>query len=90
MGVGSLKISQRVDLYSIEGRFAFNPRLQLLGFYQRNSENNSDNYNIRLSWEYAPLSNIYFVYNHHGFKNLQSILQTEDHIIAKISYLWQF
>jgi Domain of unknown function (DUF5916)/Carbohydrate family 9 binding domain-like len=90
MGVGSLKTNNTVDLYSIEGRFALNPRLQLIGFYQRNSENSSDNYNIRLSWEYEPLSNIYFVYNHHGFNNLQSKLQKEDHIIAKISYLRQF
>ena len=90
MGVGASKTNNTVDLYSIEGRFALNPRLQLVGFYQRNSENSSDNYNIRLSWEYEPLSNIYFVYNHHGFNNLQSKLQTEDHIIAKISYLRQF
>ncbi len=90
MGVGSLKTNSTVDLYSIEGRFALNPRIQLVGFYQRNSENSSDNYNIRFSWEYEPLSNIYIVFNHHGFNNLQSKFLTEDHVIAKISYLRQF
>ncbi len=80
-----------VDLYSIEGRFALNPRVQLIGFYQKNAENRSQNYNIRLSWEYRPLSYIYMVYNHREFDNLlPRQTQTEDHIIAKISYLKQF
>jgi hypothetical protein len=80
-----------VDLYSIEGRFALNPRVQLIGFYQKNSENRSQNYNLRLSWEYQPLSYIYMVLNHRGFDNLQlKQTQTEDHVIAKLSYLKQF
>ncbi|AEI50599.1 hypothetical protein Runsl_4256 [Runella slithyformis DSM 19594] len=90
MGVGEAKTHTTVDLYAIEGRFALNPRLQLIGFYQRNSENQSQNYNIRLSWEYRPLSYIYVVLNHRGFQNLQLKTQTEDHVIAKISYLKQF
>ncbi|GAB2518442.1 carbohydrate binding family 9 domain-containing protein [Spirosoma aerophilum] len=88
--VGEEKTNATVDLYSIEGRFALNPRLQLIGFYQRNSENQSQNYNIRLSWEYQPLSYVYVVLNHRGFQNLQQRTQTEDHAIAKISYLKQF
>ncbi len=89
MGVGQNKTSAYIDLYSIEGRFALNPRLQLIGFYQQNAENNATNYNIRLSWEYQPLSYIYVVFNHSGFDNLQLKTQTEDHVIAKISYLRQ-
>ena len=90
-GVGDLNTTKNVDLYSIEGRFALNPRVQLIGFYQRNSESNSQNYNIRLSWEYKPLSYIYVVYNHRGFDNMQTKkTQVEDHVIAKISYLKQF
>ncbi|WP_337044503.1 carbohydrate binding family 9 domain-containing protein [Emticicia sp. 17c] len=89
--VGEARISKKVDLFSIEGRFALNPRVQLIGFYQRNSENNLQNYNIRLSWEYQPLSYIYVVFNHRGFDNLQTQkTQSEDHVIAKISYLKQF
>lgn len=88
--VGENKTNATVDLYSIEGRFALNPRMQLIGFYQRNSENKSQNYNIRLSWEYQPLSYIYVVFNHRGFQNLSLKNQTEDHVIGKISYLRQF
>ena len=94
-GVGDFSTNKTVNLYAIEGRFALNPRVQLISFFQKNSENNSQNYNIRLSWEYQPLSYIYFVYNHRGFDNIQQpnmqrITQTEDHVIAKISYLKQF
>jgi hypothetical protein len=92
--VGDELTTKNVDLYSIEGRFALNPRVQLISFIQKNSENNLQNYNIRLSWEYQPLSYIYFVYNHRGFDNVEqpNIIryQTENHVIAKISYLKQF
>jgi hypothetical protein len=88
--VGLEEVTKRVDLFSIEGRFAINPRLQLVGFYQQNSEFNSMNYNIRFSWEYKPLSFIYLIINRRGFDNLQHIRQTEDHIIAKINFLKQF
>lgn len=87
--VGTPATSTKVDLYSVEGRFAFNPRIQLIGFFQKNSENSSANVNIRLSWEYQPLSFIYLVYNHRGFTNTMMQKQTEDHVIGKISYLRQ-
>ena len=87
--VGEPVTSKRVDLYSLSGRLALNPRLQLIGFYQRNSENNTSNYNIRLSWEYQPLSYIYLVFNRRGFDNAQLKRQTEDHAIIKVSYLRQ-
>lgn len=88
--VGAAQSSEIVDLYSIEGRFALNPRLQLIGFFQENSESNTQNYNIRLSWEYQPLSYIYLVFNHRGFDNFLKEKLTEDHAIAKLSYLKQF
>jgi len=90
MQVGEAKTNTTIDLYGIEGRFALNPRLQLIGFYQKNSANNEDNYNIRLAWEYQPLSYVYIVLNHSGFTNLQAKTQTEDHAIVKVSYLRQF
>jgi Domain of unknown function (DUF5916)/Carbohydrate family 9 binding domain-like len=89
-GVGAPKTDKTVDLYSVEGRFALNPRIQLVAFYQQNSENDSRNYNIRFSWEYQPLSYIYIVCNHTGFNNQLTHPQSEDHVIAKISYLKQF
>ena len=89
-GVGEPKSDATVDLYILQGRFALNPRMQLIGFYQKNSIDNSQAYNIRFSWEYAPLSNIYLIYNHGAFNNYQQVKQTEDHAILKISYLKQF
>ncbi len=77
------------DLWSITGRLALNPRLQLIGFYQLNSINDAGNYNIRLSWEYQPLSYVYVVFNHRGFDNAALKRQTEDHTIVKLSYLRQ-
>ncbi|HEY4156082.1 MAG TPA: hypothetical protein VGM24_11660, partial [Puia sp.] len=89
-GVGEDKTYSTVDLYIIQGRFALNPRLQLIGFYQRNSGNSSRNYNIRFSWEYEPLSYVYLIYNHVEFSNPLGKNPGEDHVIAKISYLKQF
>lgn len=88
--VGEPKTNSTIDLYIIQGRFALNPRMQLTGFYQKNSFDNSDSYNIRFSWEYSPLSYIYFIYNHGSLTDYRHIKQTEDHVIFKMSYLKQF
>ena len=88
--VGEEEVTKIINLFSIEGRFAINPRVQLVAFYQQNTEFSSTNYNIRFSWEYKPLSFIYLVINRRGFDNLQHIHLTEDHIIAKINFLKQF
>jgi hypothetical protein len=88
--VGEPKTNSTVDLYILQGRFALNPRIQLIGFYQKNSLDKSQGYNIRFAWEYQPLSYIYFIYNHGSFDNSPQVKQTEEHIIAKISYLKQF
>ncbi len=87
--VGDSLETVTADLWSITGRLALNPRLQLIGFYQLNSLNNAGNYNIRLSWEYQPLSYVYVVFNHRGFDNAALKRQTEDHTIIKLSYLRQ-
>jgi hypothetical protein len=87
--VGEQQTSGTIDLYGVQARLALNPRVQLIGFYQKNTANKADNYNIRLSWEYQPLSYIYLVLNHYGFNNIQSKTQAEDHAIAKISFLKQ-
>jgi hypothetical protein len=89
-GVGELKTYSTVDLVVLQGRFALNPRIQLTAFYQKNTENNSNNYNIRFSWEYQPLSYIYLILNHQGFDPVNSKAVFEDHAIIKINYLKQF
>jgi hypothetical protein len=76
-------------LYGLEGRFAFNPRLQLIAFYQRNTEGAADNYNIRLAWEYQPLSFVYLVFNKNGFTQLDGSRLQEEHFIGKLSFLKQ-
>lgn len=88
--VGEPKTTSTIDLYGLKARFALNPRIQLIAFYQKNSTNNEVNYNLRFSWEYMPLSYVYLVLNHYGFTNVQSKTQIEDHAIAKISFLKQF
>jgi hypothetical protein len=89
-GVGEQRESPTVNLYSIEGRFALNPRLQLIGFYQYNTDLNRDTYNIRLAWEYEPLSFLYVVFNQRAYTNLRTERQHEQFLIAKLSYLKQF
>jgi hypothetical protein len=90
MGVGDPITSKTVNLYILQGRFALNPRVQLSALYQKNSLNDAQNYNIRLSWEFEPLSYLYIIYNHGSFDNLLMQRPSEDHLIAKISYLKQF
>jgi Domain of unknown function (DUF5916)/Carbohydrate family 9 binding domain-like len=89
-GVGELKTNSTVDLVVLQGRFALNPRIQLTAFYQKNTENSSNNYNIRFSWEYQPLSYIYLILNHQGFEPVNSKTVFEDNAIFKINYLRQF
>lgn len=89
-GVGENATSATIDLYAIEGRFAVNPRVQLITFYQQNAENNSRNYQVRLSLEYKPLSYIYVVINHREFQDPALKMIQQDQAIAKISYLKQF
>jgi hypothetical protein len=72
---------------------ALNPRVQFTGIYQRNSLNHSDNYNLRLAWEFQPLSYVYLIYNRGVNSQLSQPVaktQTEDDIIFKASYLKQF
>lgn len=89
--VGEAKTTRTIDLWSIESRFALNPRFQLIGFYQRNIDANANNYNIRLSWEYQPLSFIYIVFNKREFQSATrpGVTSLEDHVIGKVSFLRQ-
>ncbi|GAB3548664.1 carbohydrate binding family 9 domain-containing protein [Spirosoma fluminis] len=81
-----------VALYSVEGRLAMNPRVQLIGFFQRNTYTDKNVWNMRLSWEFQPLSFLYIVYNHGSYAGSLRITdrQQEQHIIGKVSYLKQF
>jgi len=87
--VGASRTTSTVDLRILQGRFALNPRLQLTGFYQKNSLDHSDGYNVRLSWEYLPLSYLYVIWNHGRSQTLQQAWQSDDHAILKVSLLKQ-
>ncbi|MCY7349524.1 MAG: carbohydrate binding family 9 domain-containing protein [Cytophagaceae bacterium] len=102
--VGLARESTNVQLFSVETRLALNPRLQLIGFYQFNTASRRDLYNIRLSWEYQPLSFLYLVFNQRAYDDFLTHVmpdghrhvtgdlarQREQHLIGKISYLKQF
>jgi len=91
--VGIDNTTKTVNLLILQARLALNPRLQFTGLYQKNTVNNSNAYNLRLAWEFSPLSYVYFIYNR-GVNNQltapQAITQVEDHIIFKVSYFQQF
>ncbi|GAB3891504.1 carbohydrate binding family 9 domain-containing protein [Spirosoma agri] len=84
--------SGTIKLYSVESRLAVNPRLQLISFFQRNTYTDKNVWNIRLAWEFQPLSFLYIVYNHGTYAGSIRAMdrQQEQHIIGKLSYLKQF
>ncbi|HXD78811.1 MAG TPA: DUF5916 domain-containing protein [Puia sp.] len=91
--VGIKDTSSSVNLYILQCRLALNPRLQFTGIYQHNSLNKSDAYNLRLAWEFSPLSYVYLIYNRGVNAQLTEPAvksQIEDHLIFKGSYLKQF
>ena len=75
------------ELYTAGLRLAYNPRIQLSGFYQYNTIDSRGRWNIRGSWEFAPLSFLHLVFNENNFKN--SPLQNQS-FISKLTYLKQF
>ena len=87
--VGDLMRKKVVNLFTVESRFAVNPRIQLTALVQKNSYNDTNTYNIRASWEYKPLSFIYLVLNSRGYDDLGEY-QQQDTGIFKLSYLRQF
>ncbi|QDK77450.1 carbohydrate binding family 9 domain-containing protein [Spirosoma sp. KCTC 42546] len=81
-----------IGLYSVESRMAVNPRLQLISFFQRNTFTDKNIWNIRLAWEFQPLSFLYIVYNNGTYAGSirATDRQQEQHTIGKLSYLKQF
>ncbi len=83
--------SEDLQTHLVSGglRLAINPRIQISGFYQYNSFDNRGRWNCRASWEYRPLSFIYFVFNDTRINDFQnSFLQQQ--LISKITYIKQF
>lgn len=81
----------RTYLVAPEMRASLNPKVQLTGFYQYNTVTNLGGLNVRFSWEYQPLSFIYFVFN--NLKTIDTKITTalvnDNTGILKISYIRQ-
>jgi hypothetical protein len=77
------------DIALITGglRMAANPRLQLSAFYQYNTFDRRGRWNVRGSWEFAPLSFVYLVFNESTFRDSPVRNQS---FISKLTYLKQF
>ncbi len=77
------------DLHLLTGelRLAYNPRIRASAFYQYNTATQQGRWNVRGSWEFAPLSFLYLVFNDHSFRD--SPLQNQS-LIGKLTYLKQF
>ena len=91
-GLGVANNDVTANLLSTRARLALNPRVRLNGSYQWNSANDANIWNVRLAWEYRPLSFIFIVFNNNkteGFPNQnQQFFQSE--IIGKVTFLKQF
>ena len=85
--VGVDDTDQNIHLVTAGLRLAYNPRWLLSTFYQYNSFNQQGRWNIRASWQFAPLSFVYLVWNDSQFRNTAIRDQSG---IAKITYLKQF
>lgn len=68
-------------------RLAWDANIQLSLFYQYNSFNEQGRWNARGSWQFAPLSFLYIVFNETSFSSSRAMNQS---VICKISYLKQF
>lgn len=88
-GVGVLKEDLDTDLYTASLRLALNPRVQLTTFYQYNSFDEQGRWNVRFSWEYAPLSFIYLVFNDTQ-TNVFDPSEQSTQFISKITFIKQF
>ena len=89
--LGVESADRNLDLITTSFRFALNPRIQLSGSVQHNTEQKLNLVNIRFSWEFSPLSYLHLVFNDvHPFgddKHLRPPGQQQ--VIFKVSYLWQ-
>ncbi|MBC8089429.1 MAG: carbohydrate binding family 9 domain-containing protein [Phycisphaerae bacterium] len=86
--IGVRDTSLVTHLAGPELRAFLNPRLQASAFYQYNTTNQRGTLNARFSWEFAPLSFFYVVYNdRQAIEN--GVLPTARSLIVKLSWLRQ-
>jgi Domain of unknown function (DUF5916)/Carbohydrate family 9 binding domain-like len=79
-----------VSLVSFNGSFSLNTKLILSTLIQANTANYSIGYNVRVAWEYRPLSYLYLVFNEFKQENSLSKVVPYQQEIIKVSFLYQF
>jgi hypothetical protein len=87
-GVGNPEQDQVTHLLAPQVRLALNPRVQLIGHYQKNTVDNRGVWNVRFSWEFQPLSFLYLVYNNNTYQSTDRFAHQQ--VIGKVTYLKQF
>jgi hypothetical protein len=85
--LGLNNVTEKISLITGGFRMAANPRLQLSAFYQYNTFDKRGRWNVRGSWEFAPLSFLYLVFNESSFRDSYVSNQS---FISKLTYLKQF
>ncbi len=73
-----------------EARLALNPKLQLIGSYQRDTAGNVGIVNARLAWEFLPLSFVYVVFtdSRNAFPQVGQAA-AEQKFVVKLTYTWR-
>jgi len=89
VGIGNARTTSQ--LVAPELRTAVNPKLLLSAFYQYDTDARAGSLNARFSWEYRPLSFVYFVVNtvNNYYKTPFDIPQRQQNAILKITYIHQ-
>ncbi len=73
-----------------ELRLALNPRFEVSGIWQYNTAVEASSLNLRLSWEFRPLSFVYVVYNDNAsLDRAWDPLPARRQLIVKATWLWQ-
>ena len=96
-GLGPTSADATGHLVGAEARLAPSPRLQLVAFYQYNTLAELGAWNVRLSYEFRPLSYVYLVFNDARYfvsvvdrMARPETFEPQQQVIFKVSYLAQF
>ena len=91
--VGATRASLTTHLLGVETRLAANPRLQVVSFVQWNTVVRQLSSNVRLAWEYRPLSFFTVVYNDRSAVDGRGATipapARSRQLLMKLTWLWQ-
>lgn len=85
--LGGEQMSTQTSLVTGELRLAWNPNILASAFYQYNSFTEQGRWNVRASWQFAPLSFVYVVFNEASFSKEE---RRSQEVIGKVTVLKQF